>query len=57
MIANDVPRAKAMDIKDLLAPQMIANGTFVSSEHPIAGKIREPRMAAQFEGTPAGWIF
>lgn len=55
MIANDVPCAKAMDIKDLPEhPQMIANGTFVSSEHPIAGRIREPRMAPQFEGTPAG---
>ena len=55
MVANDVPCAKAMDIKDLPDhPQMIANGTFVSSEHPIAGKIREPRMAPQFEGTPAG---
>lgn len=55
MVAHDVPCAKAMDIKDLPDhPQIIANGTFVTSEHQVAGKIREPRMAAEFEGTPAG---
>ncbi len=55
MVANDVPCAKAMDIKDLPEhPQIIANGTFVTSEHKVAGKIREPRLAPEFEGTPAG---
>ena len=55
MVANDVPCSKAMDIKDLPEhPQIIANGTFVTSEHAVAGKIREPRMAPEFEGTPAG---
>lgn len=55
MVANDVPCAKAMDIKELPDhPQIIANGTFVTSEHRVAGKIREPRFAPEFENTPAG---
>lgn len=55
MVANDVPCAKAMDIKELPNhPQIIANRTFVTSEHRVAGKIREPRFAPEFENTPAG---
>ncbi len=55
MVAHDVPCAKAMDIKELPEhPQIVANGTFVTSEHNVAGKIREPRFAPEFEGTPAG---
>lgn len=55
MVANDVPCAKAMDIKELPDhPQIIANRTFVTSEHRVAGKIREPRFAPEFENTPAG---
>ena len=55
MVANDVPCAKAMDIKELPDhPQIIANGTFVTSEHRVAGNIREPRFAPEFENTPAG---
>lgn len=55
MEAEDVPCAKAMKLEELPAdPQAIANGTFVQSDHPLAGRIQEPRSAATFEGTPSG---
>ena len=52
--AEDVPCAKAMTLEELPDhPQIRANGTFVTFEHPVAGKMREPRSAAEFGHTPA----
>jgi crotonobetainyl-CoA:carnitine CoA-transferase CaiB-like acyl-CoA transferase len=33
--------------------QVLANEMLVTSEHPVLGKIREPRPAARFEATPS----
>lgn len=55
MEAEDVPCAKAMRLEDLPAhPQLQANGCFAEFDHPRAGRLREPRPAARFEGTPEG---
>lgn len=54
MDAEDVPCAKANDLANLHEePQIQANKLFVESDHPQAGRIREPRPAAEFDKTPA----
>ena len=35
------------------APQVVADGTVVESEHPAAGRLRQARHAARFSKTPA----
>jgi crotonobetainyl-CoA:carnitine CoA-transferase CaiB-like acyl-CoA transferase len=35
-------------------PQVVANELIVESDHPHAGRMRQPRPAARFEATPAG---
>ncbi len=53
--AADVPCARAYHLHELPThPQMIANETFVEFDHPVAGRMREPRGAAVFDGTAAG---
>lgn len=53
--AADVPCARANHLHELPEhPQMQANGLFVESEHPVAGRIREPRYPANYGETPAG---
>lgn len=37
-----------------LQPQLQAIGAIVESDHPQAGRYRQPRHPVQFEGTPAG---
>lgn len=34
-------------------PQVVANDIMVESEHPVMGRVREPRPPARFTGTPA----
>jgi len=52
--AEDVPNGVVRRIDELHEdPQVIANETFVVSEHPRAGRIREPRPAPRFSRTPA----
>jgi crotonobetainyl-CoA:carnitine CoA-transferase CaiB-like acyl-CoA transferase len=34
-------------------PHVVANGMLVDGEHPVAGRIRQPRPAAQFTATPS----
>ena len=52
--AEDVPCARVQSIREALVdPQVIANGTVVESEHPRAGRMRQPSPAARFERTPA----
>jgi len=50
----DVPAASVVTIADLpQQPQIQNNQVFIEREHPIAGRIREPRPAARFSSTPA----
>ncbi|MFK8048803.1 MAG: CaiB/BaiF CoA transferase family protein [Halioglobus sp.] len=51
----DVPCAKAMLLADLPDhPQMQANASFATTEHPQAGKIVEPQNPPNFFQTPSG---
>jgi crotonobetainyl-CoA:carnitine CoA-transferase CaiB-like acyl-CoA transferase len=53
--AAEVPCAPIQTRAELLTdPQVAANGLIVESEHPHAGRMRQPRPAARFEETPAG---
>ncbi len=52
--AADVPCAPILGRRELLDhPQLAANELLVESEHPHAGRVRQPRPAARFERTPA----
>lgn len=52
--AEDVPCARVMALSELPQhPQMEANGTFVNTEHPVAGILCEPRDPARFSKTPS----
>lgn len=54
MDAEDVPCAKVIALEELPAhPQIKANGAFVESLHPVAGRIQQPRPVPEFEKTPA----
>ena len=50
----DVPAASVVALADLPhQPQIMNNKVFLEREHPVAGRIREPRPAARFSSTPA----
>ena len=50
----DVPAAAIISIVELPDdPQILHNEVFVVHEHPVAGRIREPRPAARFGATAA----
>ncbi len=50
----DVPAASVVTLADLpQQPQILNNQVFTEREHPVAGRIREPRPAARFSATPA----
>jgi crotonobetainyl-CoA:carnitine CoA-transferase CaiB-like acyl-CoA transferase len=52
--AEQVPCAPILSREDLLTdPQIAANALIIESEHPQAGRMRQPRPAARFDGTPA----
>jgi crotonobetainyl-CoA:carnitine CoA-transferase CaiB-like acyl-CoA transferase len=52
--AEQVPCAPILSREELLTdPQIAANALIVESEHPHAGRMRQPRPAARFDGTPA----
>jgi len=52
--AEQVPCAPVLRREDLFTdPQIAANELIVESEHPSAGRLRQPRPAARFEKTPA----
>jgi crotonobetainyl-CoA:carnitine CoA-transferase CaiB-like acyl-CoA transferase len=52
--AAGVPCAKILSRRELLQdPQLAANELLEVSEHPHAGRVRQPRPAARFERTPA----
>jgi crotonobetainyl-CoA:carnitine CoA-transferase CaiB-like acyl-CoA transferase len=51
---EDVPHAPLHALEHLHEdPQIVENRTLVESEHPRAGRMREPRPAARFERTPS----
>jgi crotonobetainyl-CoA:carnitine CoA-transferase CaiB-like acyl-CoA transferase len=52
---HDVPCAPALRRFELLEhPQILASGTIVESEHPVAGRLRQARPAPRFSATPVG---
>jgi crotonobetainyl-CoA:carnitine CoA-transferase CaiB-like acyl-CoA transferase len=52
--ARQVPCAPILRREDLADhPQIRENDLLVESEHPHAGRLREPRPAARFDRTPA----
>jgi crotonobetainyl-CoA:carnitine CoA-transferase CaiB-like acyl-CoA transferase len=52
--AAEVPCAPIQTRAELLSdPQIAANHMIVESDHPHAGRMRQPRPAARFEATPA----
>ncbi len=54
MDAHDVPCAPVLTRREVIRhAQVEANKLLVQTDHPHAGKLRQPRTAAQFEGTPA----
>jgi crotonobetainyl-CoA:carnitine CoA-transferase CaiB-like acyl-CoA transferase len=49
----DVPAAAVTSLEDLADDaQVVHNDVFVTRDHPMAGRIREPRPAARFSATP-----
>jgi crotonobetainyl-CoA:carnitine CoA-transferase CaiB-like acyl-CoA transferase len=52
--AEGVPCSKVVPM-DALAedPQVVALGTFVEHEHPVAGRVRDARPPARFDATPS----
>jgi crotonobetainyl-CoA:carnitine CoA-transferase CaiB-like acyl-CoA transferase len=51
--AADVPHGVVHRLGEVHEdPQVVHNQTFVEHEHPRAGRLREPRHAARFLGTP-----
>ena len=50
---HDVPASKINTLADLPSdPQVMNNDVFVERDHPLAGRIREPRPAARMHATP-----
>ena len=50
---HDVPASKINSLDDLPTdPQVVNNEVFVERDHPLAGRIREPRPAARLHATP-----
>ncbi len=55
LTAHDVPCAPAMRRRDLIGhPQVVESGILIETEHPVAGRLRQTRTAARFEGTEPG---
>jgi len=51
---EDVPCAPVLSRAELhLDPQVIANGIVVEDEHPVVGRVRQPRPAERLDGTPS----
>ncbi len=52
--AEGVPCAPVITRTELIAhPQVVANELLIETEHPEAGRLRQARAAARFDGTPA----
>ncbi len=51
--AEEVPCAPILPLDEVFRhPQIVANELIVESDHPAAGRIRQPRAAARFDRTP-----
>jgi crotonobetainyl-CoA:carnitine CoA-transferase CaiB-like acyl-CoA transferase len=51
--AEDVPCGPILSLQDVPRhPQVIENGILMETRHPQLGRMREPRPAARFDGTP-----
>jgi len=54
LAAEGVPCGPVHELEQVLSdPQIAANGAIVESEHPHAGRMRQPRPPARFDRTPA----
>jgi crotonobetainyl-CoA:carnitine CoA-transferase CaiB-like acyl-CoA transferase len=52
-VEHDVPASTIKTLDDLPHdPQVQNNGVFVERDHPLAGRLREPRPAARLSATP-----
>ena len=52
--ANDVPCAPALKRSEVIThPQVVAAGSIVDLDHPAAGRLRQARSPARFDGTPS----
>lgn len=50
---HDVAGARVVDLAELAdEPQVVHNEVFVERDHPVAGRVREPRPAARLSATP-----
>ena len=50
---EDVPSAPALTRHQVIEhPQVVASEIVVEHEHPVAGRVRQTRVPARFEGTP-----
>ena len=52
-VEHDVPASKITSLDAIHDdPQVVHNAVFVEREHPLAGRVREPRAAARLSATP-----
>lgn len=50
-----VPCAKVNDFDDVITdPRVVHRGSIIEYEHPVGGRVRQPRPAAIFDGEPCG---
>ena len=53
--AHDVPCVPVLKRREMIGhPQVVESGIVVEYDHPVAGRLRQARPAAQFSETPAG---
>jgi crotonobetainyl-CoA:carnitine CoA-transferase CaiB-like acyl-CoA transferase len=53
LIEEDVPAGPVNSLDDALVdPQIVHNGSLLELEHPVAGRMRQAKPAARFDGTP-----
>jgi crotonobetainyl-CoA:carnitine CoA-transferase CaiB-like acyl-CoA transferase len=51
--SEQVPCAPILPLRDVIRhPQIVENDLIVESDHPVVGRIRQPRAAARFDKTP-----
>jgi len=54
LVEHDVPAGPVLSATEVITDaQILHNGTLVEWDHPLAGRIRQPRPAARFSVTPA----
>jgi crotonobetainyl-CoA:carnitine CoA-transferase CaiB-like acyl-CoA transferase len=54
VVAEDVPAGPVSSLEEVLVnPQIVHNGAIVESDHPTAGRMRQPAPPARFDRTPS----